>query len=583
MITFPCTRCGNGLYFPDERAGQEASCSTCGQPVQIPAYPVATPAAGIVLPETLPPEPPRPADPREAETLPPEGGARDAARVARDTPSSAGGHPELYDFLAPAEGPGELGRLGSYRILRVLGAGGMGVVFQAQDVHLERMVAIKAMLPTLAVSASARQRFLREARAAAAIDHDHIVHIYQVGEDRGVPFLAMQFLRGESLEDRLRRAGRLPVNEVLRIGREIAQGLAAAHAQGLIHRDIKPANIWLETPRDPGQGARVKILDFGLARAAAAGVHLTQSGAILGTPAYMAPEQAGGKGVDHRCDLFSLGCVLYQMSTGRLPFQAADTISTLIAVATHDPTPPVEIEPRVPPALSELIVRLLAKNPNDRPASARAVIDAIRVIEQGQGGALEWLAAPARWVKGVAGRLPFGKRAAPDTTTPPAAPAPPARQRVMSIRPSRLRPIPPLPGTRDALLEQRRRSKWRRWVVLGVLVVISSGGLRSCKVTEGPGDDFTIQIGDKTIAHFHSEGNTPKQARKAAEAHLKKSYRKWSIESEEQADDNHVTYHGTIQDRDAEKPFDISIKKERGQWKFDSISLRERAAPGSND
>ena len=177
-------------------------------------------------------------------------------------PDPAGECTELvYDFLAPPREPGELGRLGPYQVRKVLGAGGMGVVFLGHDPLLERPVALKAMLPMLAVSPSAKQRFLREARAAAAIKHDHIVTIYQVGEDRGVPFLAMEFLEGESLDDRLKRESRLPVKELLRIGREAAEGLSAAHERGLIHRDIKPGNIWLE-----GERGRVKILDFGLAR-----------------------------------------------------------------------------------------------------------------------------------------------------------------------------------------------------------------------------------------------------------------------------------------------------------------------------
>ncbi len=170
---------------------------------------------------------------------------------------------ELWSFLAPAQAPDEIGRLGPYRVLKVLGAGGMGVVFRAEDPQLQRLVALKAMLPALASKDSARQRFLREARAAAGLKHDHIVTIHQVGEDRGAPFLAMEFLKGESLDDRIKDKNNapLPLSETLRIGREIAEGLEAAHEHGLIHRDIKPGNIWLE-----GRCARVKILDFGLAQ-----------------------------------------------------------------------------------------------------------------------------------------------------------------------------------------------------------------------------------------------------------------------------------------------------------------------------
>src|SRR5205085_4060282 len=163
----------------------------------------------------------------------------------------------------------------------------------------------------------------------------HIVAIHQVGEDRGVPFLAMPFLKGESLDQRLKREGKLPLGEVLRIGRETALGLAAAHAHGVVHRDIKPGNLWLEAGSQ-----RVKILDFGLARQEGSDIQLTQAGAVLGTPAFMAPEQAQGKAVDARSDLFSLGCVLYRMATGVLPFTGPDTMSLLLALTTQEPQPP---------------------------------------------------------------------------------------------------------------------------------------------------------------------------------------------------------------------------------------------------
>src|SRR5262245_5935304 len=221
-----------------------------------------------------------------------------AVDTHRDVPPSRGLPDELSKFLAPPERPDQLGRLGPYRILAVLGRGGMGVVLRAHDPALDRLVALKVMLPGMATVPTARERFLREAKAAAALKHPHVVTIFQVGEDRGAPFLAMELLEGEPLDDRIRREGRLPLAEVLRIGRETALGLAAAHARGLVHRDIKPANLWLEGPT-----GHVKVLDFGLARATADQVHLTQLDMIVGTPAYMAPEQAEGKPLDPRCDL----------------------------------------------------------------------------------------------------------------------------------------------------------------------------------------------------------------------------------------------------------------------------------------
>jgi serine/threonine protein kinase len=339
------------------------------------------------------------------------GGAAPApATDATESYGTAGEGDDTPDpaFLDPCRNLNELDRLGPYQIRKIVGAGGMGTVFEAFDPDLDRLVALKTMQPALAAQASAKQRFLREAKAAARIKHDHIVTIYQVGEDRGVCFLAMEYLQGESLERRLTREPIPPLADTLRIVRECAEGLAAAHAQGLIHRDIKPANIWLETrderrrtcdeqqrTRDGNEGdadslarhpsslaPRVKILDFGLALPSADNAHLTQSGAIVGTPAYMAPEQLRGQPIDSRADLFSLGCVLYRLATGQAPFRGVHAVSTLIAVATTTPVPPQELNPRLPTALCDLITRLLDKAPEGRVDSALAVVKAIRAIEQ---------------------------------------------------------------------------------------------------------------------------------------------------------------------------------------------------------
>jgi eukaryotic-like serine/threonine-protein kinase len=293
----------------------------------------------------------------------------EAAPVDSRVPAGA------FPFLAVPQSPDEIGQLGPYRVLHLLGAGGMGLVFCAEDRQLQRRVALKVMKPHLAAEAAARQRFLREARSAAAIDHDHVISIYQVGEDRGMPFLAMPLLQGETLHARLRREGRFPPAEIVRIGREIADGLTAAHERGLIHRDIKPANLWLEAAKQ-----RVKILDFGLARAVADPSQLTMSGAVVGTPYYMAPEQARGGRVDPRSDLFSLGCVLYQMCTAALPFPGSDVLSVLSALALHHPPPPAESRPEIPQDLSQLIMELLAKDPRERPDSARTVLEAFHRI-----------------------------------------------------------------------------------------------------------------------------------------------------------------------------------------------------------
>ncbi|MGE3808077.1 MAG: protein kinase [Gemmataceae bacterium] len=282
------------------------------------------------------------------------------------------------DFLDTAQQPDELGRFGSYRVLEVLGVGGMGVVLLAEDPVLKRRVAIKVMKPELAAEEENRQRFLREARAAAAVEHPYIVPIYQVGEVERLPYLAMPLLKGESLDTRIKREKQLPVADAVRIARQIAEGLAAAHDQGLIHRDIKPGNIWLDE-----KTGQAKLLDFGLARHVADDTQLTTPGTVVGTPAYMAPEQAANKPLDHRCDLFSLGTLLYRMLTGELPFSGTDTMSMLVMLATETPIPPRERNPSVPVMLNRLVLQMLAKEAAERPASAHLVVTALNSLESG--------------------------------------------------------------------------------------------------------------------------------------------------------------------------------------------------------
>lgn len=280
------------------------------------------------------------------------------------------------DFLQPPTDPAYLGRLDHFDIARVIGRGGMGVVLEAFDTHLRRSVAIKVLDPKLQENELARQRFCREARAVAAIAHEHVVAMHQVAKAEGdrVPYLVMQLVQGESLEARLAREGRLPVKDVLRIGMQVAAGLAAAHAQGLVHRDIKPGNILLEAPH-----ARVKLTDFGLARMAE-DVKITQTGFVTGTPLYMAPEQALGEQPDERADLFSLGAVLYEAATGRAPFAASTVLAVLKKITDEKPLPLKQACPEMPEGAAVLIDQLLAKRPADRPVSATAIAEAFAVI-----------------------------------------------------------------------------------------------------------------------------------------------------------------------------------------------------------
>ncbi|HEY7330203.1 MAG TPA: protein kinase [Gemmataceae bacterium] len=275
----------------------------------------------------------------------------------------------LVRSLAPSQISGHLGRLGSYEVVETIGRGGFGVVFKAFDPSLNRFVALKVLAPHLASNAAARKRFAREARAAAAVRDEHVVAIHNVEEANGLPYLVMEYISGISLQQRLDRDGPLALEEILRIGRQTAAGLAAAHAQGLIHRDIKPANILLENNVE-----RVKITDFGLARAAD-DAGLTQSGTLAGTPQYMAPEQTRGEPLDHRADLFSLGSVLYAMCTGRPPFRAESTLAVLRCINEDSPRPIRQINPSIPPWLEEIISILQAKDPDQRFSSAAEVAD----------------------------------------------------------------------------------------------------------------------------------------------------------------------------------------------------------------
>jgi serine/threonine protein kinase len=275
------------------------------------------------------------------------------------------------EFLKPSTKPGHLGRLGHFEIQEVIGKGGFGIVLKAFDEKLHRVVAIKVLLPELAARGTARKRFVREARTATAVSHDHVVGIYAVDADHRPPFLVMQFIDGVSLQDKLDKTGSLGIKEILRIGVQTAEGLAAAHKQGLVHRDIKPANILLENGVE-----RVKITDFGLGRAVD-DASVARSGVVAGTPAYMSPEQAGGEHIDDRSDLFSLGSVLYVMCTGRPPFRASATMAVLLRVMEDKPRPIQEINQEIPPWLVDIITKLHAKKPEERYQSAKEVAEVL--------------------------------------------------------------------------------------------------------------------------------------------------------------------------------------------------------------
>ncbi|HEX4613368.1 MAG TPA: serine/threonine-protein kinase, partial [Urbifossiella sp.] len=261
--------------------------------------------------------------------------------------------------------------LGHFQVTEILGRGGCGLVLKAFDRKLHRTVAVKVLSGEAAANPTARKRFLREARAAAAVRNEHVVPIHAV-EDGPNPYLVLEYLPGGSLQQRFERTGRFTPADVIRVGAQVARGLAAAHDRGIVHRDVKPANVFL----DAGPELAVKIGDFGLVWVADdAGV--SRDGAVVGTPYYMSPEQARGEPVDHRSDLFALGSVMYLLAAGRLPFAGASSAGVIHRVAYEPPTPAHVVAPDVPRWLGAIIARLHASDPDDRYRSATELADVL--------------------------------------------------------------------------------------------------------------------------------------------------------------------------------------------------------------
>src|SRR5919205_2851241 len=277
-----------------------------------------------------------------------------------------------------------------YRIIEPIGAGGMGAVYKAYDNNLQRVVALKVLPPEYVSQQDRRRRFFQEARAASALSHPHILTIYEVGEDDGTPYIAMEYVEGQTLRDKIKNNG-LQLKETLDIAIQIAAGLARAHASGIIHRDLKPENLMLS--RD----GYAKILDFGLAKLVAEreralvadseqktlirGVE-TESGTLMGTVNYMAPEQLLGQRVDRRCDVFSFGVVLTEMLTGTAPFVHDSRIDTMHAILHRDPSFPSGGRVELPFELQRILARALAKTPKDRYQTINELADELKAIKR---------------------------------------------------------------------------------------------------------------------------------------------------------------------------------------------------------
>jgi len=348
-----------------------------------------------------------------------------------------------------------------YRIVRHLARGGMAEVYLAHDQLLDRPVAVKVLFPELAHDVNFVERFRREARAAAGLNHHNIVSVYDFGEDEGSYFIVMEYVEGETLRDVIRTEGPLELPRVVEIGAEVAAALAIAHASDIVHRDVKPGNVLISSTvpaarlRDVPEArlSEVKVADFGIARAGDPRESLTQTGAVMGTATYLSPEQAKGADIDLRSDVYSLGVVLYEMATGRPPFAGSSPVAIAYQHLNEPPVPPSTQNPALPPAFDAIVLKALAKDPADRQGSATELRSELLALTMGPPD-LEptMLEAPAAAAAAAAG-------SSTEVLAPVAAPVPPT-----GGRPA---PVGPPPSTPASVYRRRRL------VLLGVLGLLA--------------------------------------------------------------------------------------------------------------
>jgi eukaryotic-like serine/threonine-protein kinase len=295
--------------------------------------------------------------------------ASPASAGAMETQATAWSHPatELGEGTpATALQPGAV-LAERYQIVKLLGEGGMGAVYRAHDRELDRVVALKVIRPELARNAQVLQRFKQELILARQITHRNIIRIFDLGQAEGTRFITMEFIEGEDLSQILAHRGKLPAPEAAGIIAQVARGLEAAHSEGVVHRDLKPQNIMIDA-----QG-KASVMDFGIARSMDAS-NMTRTGALMGTPTYMSPEQAQGQKVDARSDLYMLGIIFYELLTGNPPFEAKHPMATLVRRLKEKPKPPIEVEPSIPKALNEMVLKMLGTKPEERYQSATELL-----------------------------------------------------------------------------------------------------------------------------------------------------------------------------------------------------------------
>ncbi|WP_432118462.1 serine/threonine-protein kinase [Streptomyces sp. bgisy032] len=274
-------------------------------------------------------------------------------------------------------------QVAGYRIEQEIGRGGMAVVYKARDLRLDRTVALKLLAPELARNDTFRRRFTHESRAAAAIDHPHIVPVFEAGETDGVLYIAMRYVAGSDLRHVLDREGPMSPATAVRVAAQVASALDAAHDHGLVHRDVKPGNILVSSGTDSDHPEHVYLTDFGLTKKSLSLTGFTTVGQFVGTLDYVAPEQISGKPVDARCDVYGFGCVVYEALAGHPPFVRDDDMALLWAHQYDDPPPLTESRPDIPAAADAVLAKALAKNPDDRYPSCLAFVAALRAATTG--------------------------------------------------------------------------------------------------------------------------------------------------------------------------------------------------------